>query len=78
MKLSELKKSEKAIIESIDDCPEVLRQRLASLGVQKGQEVICLHSSPVGGVTSFQVSHGVFALEDTLTNLIHVQKVMIP
>jgi len=74
IKLSVLPKSEEAIITSIHIDSREVALRLSDLGLKIGQKITCLNKSPVGGVTSFQLSHGVFALEDSITNKIFVAK----
>lgn len=74
MKLSELKTLQKAIVTAVNVDSAKVVQRLSDLGLRQGQKIICLQKSPVGGVTSYQLSHGVFALEDWITENIEVQQ----
>ncbi len=73
-KLSELKNYETAeIVEvSLDSIPVV--NRLADLGLQKGQTVTRVPGSPWGGVHSFQLSNGTFALEDWICRNVTIKK----
>ncbi len=74
MKLKDLKKFETAsIIEVPLDSPKVV-QRLSDLGLQKGQKVTCLIGSPWGGVNSYRLSGGTFALEDWICEMVIVKK----
>lgn len=75
MKLSDLKKFETAKVLKVDLAQEAVLKRLADLGLQQGQEVTCLVGSPWGGVGSFQLSNGVFALEDWICQKVQVEKV---
>lgn len=78
MRLIELKSNESAqIIEVVEQSPQVI-QRLGDLGLRPGQIVTCLKKSPFGGVTSYELSHGIFALEDFVTQNILVEKVETP
>jgi Fe2+ transport system protein FeoA len=75
MRLSELKKFEVAEVVEIAGCPKKVALRLAALGVRPQQKIQCLHASPVGGVTSYLLNLGVFAIEDRLAAQIVVEKV---
>ncbi len=75
MKLSDLKKFEKAKVLSVDLDHQAVRKRLSDLGLQQGQEVTCLVGSPWGGVGSYQLTNGVFALEDWICKKVQVEKV---
>lgn len=74
MKLSELKKFETATIVSLTIESAKVAERLADLGLKKDQKITRLHGSPTGGVTSFQLSHGVFALEDWIIQSVTIVK----
>ena len=74
MKLSQLKPKESSIISEVKISSEKLVQRLSDLGLQKGQKITCLHHSPLGGSSSFQLSQGIFVLEDYLLEEIYIEK----
>lgn len=74
IKLSELKPQESAKVAQVCISNDKLRQRLHWLGLREGETILCLHKSPLGGVSAFEFSHGQFALEDALTELVMVTK----
>ena len=75
MKLKDLKKFETAKIVSVHIESQQVAHRLADLGLQKDQLVTCLHGSPWGGVNSYQLSNGVFALEDWICENVNIKPV---
>lgn len=78
MKLSQLKKMETATIVRVEVSSEKISQRLADFGLKEGQKITCLFKSPLGGVNSYRLSHGAFALEDILLENITVSRDPIP
>jgi|GEM_PF-2459260 len=73
MKLKNLKKFESAKIIDVQLPSEQVAFRLADLGLQTGQTITCLHGSPWGGVQSYQLSNGIFALEDWICENVTVE-----
>ncbi len=72
MKLTELKKGQKAIIKKIDANPE-LKQRLFSLGVVKGAEVEVVDCSLGKSTIEIKVGNSLIALRENEANLIEVE-----
>lgn len=74
MLLSELNIGQKALIVEVNITEASLSSRLAELGVRRGETITCLHESPFGGVRSYKLSQGVFALESTIADNISIEK----
>lgn len=74
MKLSDLPKSQMAIITKIDLTQIEVTERLSDFGLQIGQTIVCVESSPFGGPKAFRLSHGIFALDKEISDNIEIRK----
>jgi ferrous iron transport protein A len=72
MKLTDLKKSQKAIIKKIDATPE-LKQRLLSLGVVRGAQIEVVDCSVTKSTIEIKVGNTLVALRDSEAKKIEVE-----
>jgi len=73
LKLTELKKNQKAVIKSINASPE-LKQRLLSLGIVKGAEIRVVDCSLGKSTIEVEVGNTLVALRNSEAELIEVEQ----
>ena len=74
MKLSDLPKKHNAIITKIKLEQSEITDRLFDFGLQVGQDVSCVETSPLGGPKAYRLSHGVFALDHEIAHNVEVSQ----